>query len=554
MFHSRFSNCFLHHLFTPKGGIVLAIYHLSAQVISRSDGRSAVAAAAYRAGEELLDERLGQVHNFKKKQVFARHIMAPTDAPEWVYNRQKLWNAVEFSEKRKDAQLCREIEISLPKELNKEQQEALYKTYVQEQFVDRGMVADLGVHLNDPGNPHVHIMLTTREITSEGFGKKNRDWNDKALLQSWREQWSAHANRALEKAGFDDRIDHRSFVDQGIEDRLPTIHEGPISRAMENRGVETERGNINRQIQDYNAQVLYLEKYRKEKEVLKRKLSLQPSERKAVSQAEKIMDRPADLKDIQDKIVTLSEKYSQLSIQEKQLHENLKPFELGDIYFKNINQWEKTLQESSSIKSLFNKESRESRRFLEQRISETKQKLYDLGFKDPDKYEARKLKVTEYTHKQIADIQHSKEQITTARDALRQAEQVIKEQDVQKVVRMYPEWDGAKHLTYEEAKVLLDLNQEAGRVVQPEEIEQAYNKWNRTRNEDEISTGGASRDSGQSSSSGQSYEFNPSGKDPGLSMLKAAFEAAQRANQAVERHEAEKEWQNRKRKKGRNDR
>ncbi|WP_019123871.1 MobQ family relaxase [Brevibacillus massiliensis] len=260
----------------------MAIYHFSAQVISRSAGRSAVAAAAYRSGERLHDERYGMIHDYSRKVVAEQEIIAPQHAPEWVYDRERLWNAVEAAEKRKDSQLCREINVALPKELTEKEQRFLVMNFAQKEFVDKGMIADIAIHRNDADNPHAHIMLTMREITPDGFGSKNRDWNKKEWLESWREQWERHANRALERAGREERIDHRSFERQGITDRLPTIHEGPKVRQMEKRGIATDRGEINREVREYNAQVISLERYR---EVQNKWRYFSPDERKAVLRA-----------------------------------------------------------------------------------------------------------------------------------------------------------------------------------------------------------------------------------------------------------------------------
>lgn len=221
----------------------MAIFHFSAKTISRSAGRSAVAAAAYRAGECLEDERTGITHDYRRKGetgVDHSEIMAPSNAPSWARDRSKLWNTVEQIEKRKDSQLAREIEVSLPRELNKKQQLELAREFIKKQFVDRGMIADFAIHKADSDNPHVHIMLTMRDINEDGFGKKNRDWNDKELLKEWREKWEFHANSALEKAGFEERIDHRSLEAQGITDRAPGVHLGPSATAIERRGEHSE--------------------------------------------------------------------------------------------------------------------------------------------------------------------------------------------------------------------------------------------------------------------------------------------------------------------------
>lgn len=200
----------------------MAIYHLSGQVISRSQGRSAVACASYRSAEKLIDERTEITHDYAKKahDILHKEIMLPTDAPEWMKDRNKLWNAVEAGEKRKDAQLAREFNIALPKELTHEQNIALARGFVQKEFVDKGMVADLCIHKGHTGTeeqPHIHVMLTMREVTVDGFGQKNRDWNDKNLLEQWRESWANTVNKELALSGHDFRIDHRSNAERGID-------------------------------------------------------------------------------------------------------------------------------------------------------------------------------------------------------------------------------------------------------------------------------------------------------------------------------------------------
>jgi Ti-type conjugative transfer relaxase TraA len=198
----------------------MAIYHFSAQVISRSQGRSSVASAAYRSAEKLWDDRSGRAHDFTpKSDVMEKAILLPKDAPEWMNDREKLWNGVEQTEKRKDAQLAREINLALPRELTPAQNWALLTSFVQREFVDQGMVADVAFHRGHPGGedqPHGHVMLTLREVTLEGFGHKVRAWNDRARLNDWRESWATHCNLELARHGFDLRVDHRSLEAQGI--------------------------------------------------------------------------------------------------------------------------------------------------------------------------------------------------------------------------------------------------------------------------------------------------------------------------------------------------
>ncbi|MDV6333146.1 MobQ family relaxase [Asticcacaulis sp. 201] len=258
----------------------MAIYHLRLKVLTRALGRaarpggatrnSAVAGAAYRSGERLYDESQGKWFQYPN-DVFHTEILAPEGAPAWVFDRQTLWNVVEQSEKRVDAQLYREIEITLPRELTQEQQITLVREFVGDQFVSLGMVADIGLHRPDASDgeaqPHAHVLLTMRRLDSShptGFSPtKERDWNerpdiarmaaearkrfndtglpeDKDVMEAtealrnvnvWRAQWAGYANRALEAAGTEARIDHRTLEKQGIF-RLPEIALG-IARHIE---------------------------------------------------------------------------------------------------------------------------------------------------------------------------------------------------------------------------------------------------------------------------------------------------------------------------------
>jgi MobA/MobL family protein len=194
----------------------MAIYHLRAKIITRSKGQSTVAgaayrsgghsathAAAYRSGEKLRDARTGRTFDYGRKQgIVHTEILASENAPAWAYDREALWNRVEQAEKRKDAQLAREIEISLPRELSHGQRVELVRSFAKEQFVSRGMVADIALHCpkasDNKDQPHAHIMLTLRllEPGGSGFGNKERAWNDHALLEHWREQWAVAVNQA----------------------------------------------------------------------------------------------------------------------------------------------------------------------------------------------------------------------------------------------------------------------------------------------------------------------------------------------------------------------
>lgn len=197
----------------------VALYRFSAAVMGRKAGRSAVAASAYRAGSEIQDQRTGRVHDYsRRKGVEHSEILTPDGTPDWMRDRAALWNGVEAAERRKDAQLAREVQLALPRELTPEARLSLVRSFVKEEFVGRGMIADLAIHnpaaSDGREQPHAHVMLTMRELTGEGFGKKERAWNADALLLEWRERWAGAVNHALGAAQSEARVDHRSLAVQ----------------------------------------------------------------------------------------------------------------------------------------------------------------------------------------------------------------------------------------------------------------------------------------------------------------------------------------------------
>ncbi|OZA79161.1 MAG: conjugal transfer protein TraA, partial [Caulobacter sp. 39-67-4] len=231
----------------------MAIFHFSVKVISRATGASAVASAAYRSASRLHDERLDRDHDFTGKSgVVHSEVMLPDGAPEHLSDRATLWNAVEAGEKRKDAQLSREVEFAIPREMDQAQGIELARDFVQREMVDRGMVADLNVHwdigLDGLAKPHAHVMLTMREVGREvgreageiGFGAKVRDWNRTELVEHWREAWADHVNERLAQLDIDARIDHRSLDAQGI-DLEPQNKIGPAAGRRADEGLEADR-------------------------------------------------------------------------------------------------------------------------------------------------------------------------------------------------------------------------------------------------------------------------------------------------------------------------
>ena len=304
----------------------MAIYHLEAKMVSRGAGRSAVAASAYLSCSRRLNDYDGVQHDYTRKQGLSwQAVSLPPMAPAEWQDREKLWNAVEEAEKTKNSRLAREFVAALPIELSRQQQIELLQDFIQEQFVDEGMCADVAIHDTDGHNPHAHILLTVRPLDEHGkwqyktekeylcvkdgeergftaaefkaaqvegwekqypykvgkkkvymapsaaqahgyvrmdkhpkstrYGRQNpisARWNSEEQLLLWREAWATAANRCLELAGHDSRIDHRSHAERGLEER-PTIHEGVAAQALERRGIISDRCELNRQIKADNA-------------------------------------------------------------------------------------------------------------------------------------------------------------------------------------------------------------------------------------------------------------------------------------------------------------
>ena len=263
-----------------NGGDTIAIYHCSIKIVSRGKGKSAVAAAAYRSGEKLTNEWDGLTHDYTKKGgVVHSEILLPAHAPPAFSDRSTLWNSVELSEKSNNAQLAREVEIALPVELSGEEQTRLVREYCSSQFVSKGMISDFNLHDTGGGNPHAHILLTMRPLDEKGAwlpkskkeyvldenGERIRlpsgryktrkvdlvDWNNRENAEVWRRAWADLANEYLAQNNRPERIDHRSYERQGI-DQIPTVHVGVSATQMEKKGIVTERGELNRNIKAAN--------------------------------------------------------------------------------------------------------------------------------------------------------------------------------------------------------------------------------------------------------------------------------------------------------------
>lgn len=374
----------------------MAIFHLSVKIISRSSGRSAIAAAAYRAGEKLKnEEKGGKIHDFsRKKGVIYSEIQLPENAPNEFKDRQTLWNKVQDVEKRADAQLAREVEVALPQELDRKNQIKLVHDYVQKQFVEKGMIADWSIHDKGDGNPHAHIMLTTRSLKKDGswapkqkstylldkngekvpqideetgkqkIGARGRkmwkritisynDWNNRENVELWRNEWAKQVNSYLEPSK---KIDNRSYKRQGIA-KIPTIHEGYVARKIEKRGGNSDRVEINRSIKKINSIenniMILLDKIKKIK--MQRKLLRKLRERAIKAMLKLIRDKKKQYQLFKQKLDNWEENLNEQFNQQSK---------------RNDERERKTSSEDTTIES--------SKRDIERRERETKRRKQEL--------------------------------------------------------------------------------------------------------------------------------------------------------------------------------
>lgn len=250
----------------------MAIFHMSFSNISAGKGRSAIAGASYRSGEKLFDQKEGRSYFYARSVMPESFILTPNNAPEWASDREKLWNEVERKDRRANSRYAKEFNVALPVELSEDEQKELLTKYVQENFVDEGMVADVAIHRDHPDNPHAHVMLTNRPFNPDGtWGLKSKrknildengnktytgnsrfprsrkvwlvDWDKKEKINQWRHNWAVSVNQVLEQKNIPDRISEKSFEDQGINE-VPTQHEGINSKRH-------ERNKFNQQVKNY---------------------------------------------------------------------------------------------------------------------------------------------------------------------------------------------------------------------------------------------------------------------------------------------------------------
>lgn len=294
----------------------MAIFHLSMQIASRNGGkRSLIAMASYRSGERLYSELYEKTNHYQEREVQPdSFILKPNHVPNEFLNREYLWNKLELAETSPNAQLCREINVALPIELNNDEQKELIKEFVNDNFVSRGMVADVSIHRDNENNPHAHIMLGMREINQHGeilnkskripkldeqgnqiynekgqrvtVSVKSNDWNKKELVTTIRKDWADKVNLSLERKNLTQRITEKSFAELGKKE-LPTIHEGYYSKKLEVKGVISNLKKKNMEIHIYNQTVQQIEELEEKRELLKQDKNYEINFNKTFSPMEK---------------------------------------------------------------------------------------------------------------------------------------------------------------------------------------------------------------------------------------------------------------------------
>ena len=492
----------------------MAIYHFSAQIISRSNGSSAVGSSAYRSGEKIEDERTGLIHDYTRKSgVEYTEILTPENAPEWASERSRLWNEVEKIEKSKNSQLSREINIALPKELSLKEQIKLTREFTQDTFVNKGMVADIAIHDNKKGNPHAHIMLTVRPFNEQGeWGAKSKkeyilnkdgekiklksgeyksrkidtvDWNKKENLEKWREQWAKYANKSLERNGIEERIDHRSLKEQGIQ-RLPQIHVGPHASAMEKRGIESDRGKLNKEIKETNKLIgdinregrKLLEEFKEvRKAVDKKYMYLTADEKKTIIKAENLVKGDLDKDKIAGNIEKLKAKKFILN---KEFYKiRFEPISLKDD-ISIMKNWEKELKEKENKlenlpKGILGRyKDKNLAKDLTKRIEHLKEALSSRGYSESKSILEKEEKLIK-VESRINEINKEDKMIRENINTLKNADKILDLKECREFYNEYKDqFPEAKYLSNYGISIIKAVNEYCGYKVPIGNINKIY--------------------------------------------------------------------------------
>lgn len=513
----------------------MAIYHFSAQVISRSQGRSSVAASAYRSGEKLEDERTGLVHDYtRKSRIIYNEILTPNNVPEWAKDRLKLWNEVEKIEKSKDSQVAREINIALPKELNKEQNIELIRSFVKDNFVSRGMIADIAIHdsnnddknkdsivpleeRNNNKNIHVHVMLTMRPFNEDGtWGAKSKkeyilnkkgekiklksgeyksrkiettDWNKKETLENWREQWATYANKSLEKAGFDERIDYRTLEAQGI-DKIAEIHVGVHANAMAKKGIESDRARINNEIKELNKEkVIALEEYKKIKVELENEKSeksqrysnLKPGEIAAIEKTEKIIKQSLTYENSKEALEKLNAMKEERILKLSEINSNAvkinKRLYIINNSLEGIKKAEKELNELP--KNIFGKyKDKNKAEIIKANIKRYNNELADTGYRNSADIMLSERRL-ENLQNQIDKLKLDAEGIDNILNTIKMGVKALQNKEIREFYKEYKEHfpQSKYYFNYDEMKAVKAIGESMGRPVSVKDIKISYKSY-----------------------------------------------------------------------------
>ena len=421
-------------------------------------------------------------------------ILTPSNAPEWMKDRNRLWNEVEKVEKRKDSQLARELNIALPIELNHDQQKELIQSFAQNEFVQKGMIADIAIHRDDANNPHAHIMLTMRNLNQDGFGKKNRDWNadfanakenNRGYVKngenclSIREEWANYANEALKRAQSNERITHLSHKNRGLE-TLPMVHLGHVAHDMEKKGKQSDRGQINRERQDYNQAVIDLQAYRRQKEEHLQKMKEKEKQFSFSTDVEKTYIQKAasllgqkvisldDISNRHEQLRKMSDRHDPI---ERHLYAEHQQFLNVSNYYDRVSDLEREIGQNEEkveeLKKSLNpfklKENNMMKRRHLDKISdlESNKESYEnsiqnhkesLRFSTIEEFYQRYQEFSQKKENRLNQITYEKKQIQVEMRVLLQAEEAIKQAKIREISSYYPDLKKAgKYLTYSNA-------------------------------------------------------------------------------------------------------
>lgn len=484
----------------------MAIYSYQLKpVISRKIGQSSVASAAYRSGEKIEDEKTGLVHDYTKKQdILYKEILIPETAPERLRNRSQLWNEVEKVERRSDSQLAYDRMVALPKELNLGQQIELIKKFAKENYVDKhGFIVDVCIHdqKNGNGNIHAHMLITTRYVNENGFLGKNREFNpdfankdggkkgyirENNQVKDERILWERYANEALQKAGVNERIDHRSLKEQGV-DRIPQIHLGPTVNAMEKKGIETERGNINREVIESNKKlqeiknekIILINEYKSAKENHQKVNNFfkqfNQEERESVLKAQSILRKYATLENVSSYKKQLDKNILFWNGLDDKLTKKMKSLEEANYILDKL----KNCREEFKQARLFSQERKE----LKERISSLEEKFNNkiqyiekyknYGIKNEKTFENKysELKLEEMQKREKYET--ARQNIYAKKKIIDNAEIILKEAECRKFVKSYREFEVCKNvISQNAAKAINDINRVASTKLTFEKIKE----------------------------------------------------------------------------------